>query len=79
VLWNNAFWLCFDDGDGALSLGGHSLDFVEVYFGMLMIFIEWYGLFTFLLSFLIQDEVFWPRLDREYKDMQPYHSLHHNF
>jgi hypothetical protein len=27
-----------DDDDGALSLGGHSLDFVEVYFDMLRIF-----------------------------------------
>jgi hypothetical protein len=28
------FWLWFDDDDGALSLEGHSLAFVEVYFGM---------------------------------------------
>jgi hypothetical protein len=57
VLWNNAFWLWCDDDDGALSLGGHSLAFVEVYFGMLMFFLEWYGLFTLLLSFIIQDKV----------------------
>jgi hypothetical protein len=57
VLWNNAFWLWFDDDDGALSLGGHSLAFVEVYFGMLRLFLEWYGLFTLLLSFVIQDKV----------------------
>jgi hypothetical protein len=40
VPWNNDFWLWCDDDDGALSLGGHSLAFVEVYFGMLMIFLE---------------------------------------
>jgi hypothetical protein len=57
VLWNNAFWLWCDDDDGVLSLGGHSLAFVEVYFGMLMLFLEWYGLFTLLLSFIIQDKV----------------------
>jgi hypothetical protein len=58
VLWNNTFWLwCDDDDDGALSLGVHSLAFVEVYFGMLMSFLEWYGLFTLLLSFIIQDKV----------------------
>jgi hypothetical protein len=57
VLWNNDFWLYFDDDDGALSLGGHSIFFVEVYFGMLMLFLEWYGIFTLLLSFIIQDNV----------------------
>jgi hypothetical protein len=78
VLWNNVFWLCFDDDDdGALSLG-HSLAFVEVYFGMLMFFLEWYGLFTLLLSFVIQIRLFWPMLDREYKDIHPYPSFHHN-
>ena len=57
MLWNNAFWLWFDDDDGALSLEGHSLAFVEVYFGMLMFFLERYGLLTLLLSFIIQDKV----------------------
>ena len=57
MLWNNAFLLWCDDDDGALSLGGHSLAFVEVYFGMLMFFLEWYGLFTLLSSFIIQDKV----------------------
>jgi hypothetical protein len=33
VLWNNDFWLWFDDDDGALSLEGHSLSFVEIHFG----------------------------------------------
>jgi hypothetical protein len=58
VLWNNVFWLWFANDDCALSLGGHSLAFGEVYFGMLMIFLEWYGLFALLLSFVIQDKVF---------------------
>jgi hypothetical protein len=57
VIWNNAFWLWCDDDDGALSLRGHSLSFVGVYFGMLMLFIEWYGLFNFLLLLIIQDKV----------------------
>ena len=57
MLWKNDFWLWFDDDDGALSLGVHSLAFMEVYFGMLMLFIEWYGLYTLLLSFVIQDNV----------------------
>jgi hypothetical protein len=37
-----------DDDGGVLSLGGHSLAFVEVYFGMLRIFLEWYDPFTLL-------------------------------
>jgi hypothetical protein len=57
VLWNNAFMVMVDDDDGVLSLEGHSLAFVEVYFGMLRIFLEWYGLSTLLLSFIIQDKV----------------------
>ena len=57
MVWNNDFWLWLNDDDGVLSLGGHFLAIVEVYFGMLRIFLEWYGLFTLLLSFLIQVEV----------------------
>jgi hypothetical protein len=57
VLWNNAFSLWLNDDDGALSLGGHFLAIVEVYFGMLRLFLEWYGFFTLLLSFVIQDKV----------------------
>jgi hypothetical protein len=57
VLWNNAFWLWLNDGGGALFLGGHSLAFMEVYFGILKLFLEWYGFFTLLLSFVIQVEV----------------------
>jgi hypothetical protein len=30
VLWNNVFMVMVDDDDGALSLGGLSLAFVEV-------------------------------------------------
>jgi hypothetical protein len=58
MIWNNVFWLWCDDDDGALSVGGHSLAFVEVYFGMLMFFLEWHDIFTLLLSFIIQYKVF---------------------
>ena len=51
VLWNNYFMVMVDDDDGALSLGGHSLDFVEVYFDILRIFsrMVWYILFVIII------------------------------
>jgi hypothetical protein len=51
VIWNNYFMVMVDDDDGALSLGGHSLDFVEVYFDILRIFsrMVWYILFVIII------------------------------
>jgi hypothetical protein len=46
-----------DDDDGVLSLGGHSLAFVEVYFDMLRLFLEMVWFITLLLSLVIQVEV----------------------
>jgi hypothetical protein len=48
VLWNNAFMVMVDDDDGAI---------VEVYFGMLRLFLEMVWFFTLLLSLVIQDKV----------------------
>ena len=51
MLWNNDFWLWFDDDDGVLSLGGHSFAIVEVYLGMLKDFssMVWFLLFYYHL------------------------------
>jgi hypothetical protein len=57
MLWNNDFRLWLKDDDSALSLGGHFLAIVKVYFGMIRIFLEMVWLFNFLLSLVIQYEV----------------------
>ena len=57
MVWNNDFWLWLNDDDGALSLGGHFLAIVEVYFGMLKAFLGYVWFFTLLLSLVIQVKV----------------------